>query len=50
MQMDTVSNERKSNEEKILDLIAKNGYVVRSDVDQYILINVEKGNLLNECH
>lgn len=34
--MDTVSNERKSNEEKILDLIAKNGYVVRSDVDQLL--------------
>ena len=34
--MDTVSNERKSNEEKILDLIAQNGYVVRSDVDQLL--------------
>ena len=34
--MDAVSNERKSNEEKILDLIAKNGYVVRNDVDQLL--------------
>lgn len=34
--MDTVSNERKSNEEKILNLIAQNGYVVRSDVDQLL--------------
>jgi ATP-dependent DNA helicase RecG len=33
---DTVSNERKSNEERILDLIVKNGYVVRSDVDQLL--------------
>lgn len=31
-----MSNERKSNEEKILDLIDKNGYVVRSDVDQLL--------------
>lgn len=30
------SNERKSSEEKILDLIAKNGYVVRRDVDQLL--------------
>ena len=29
-------NERKSNEEKIMDLIAQNGYVVRSDVDQLL--------------
>lgn len=34
--MDIVSNERKSNEERILNLIAKNGYVVRSDVDQLL--------------
>ena len=34
--MATMSNERKSNEEKILDLIDKNGYVVRSDVDQLL--------------
>ena len=34
--MDAVSNERKSSEEKILDLIAKNGYVVRRDVDQVL--------------
>ena len=34
--MDTVSNERKSNEEKILNLIAQNGYAVRSDVDQLL--------------
>lgn len=33
---DSVPNERKSNEEKILDLIAQNGYVVRSDVDQLL--------------
>ena len=33
---DRVPNERKSNEEKILDLIAQNGYVVRSDVDQLL--------------
>ncbi len=33
---DTVSNERKSNEERILDLIAQNGHVVRSDVDQLL--------------
>ena len=33
---DTVSNERKSNEERILDLIAHNGHVVRSDVDQLL--------------
>ena len=37
--MDAVSNERKSNEEKILDLIAKNGYVVRNDVDQLFATN-----------
>lgn len=30
------SNERKSNEERILDLIAQNGYVVRSNVDQLL--------------
>ena len=30
------SNERKSDEEKILDLIAQNGHVVRSDVDQLL--------------
>jgi ATP-dependent DNA helicase RecG len=35
----SVSNERKSNEEKILDLIAKNGHVVRSDVDQLLDIS-----------
>ena len=34
--MDIVSNERKSNEERILNLIAQNGYVVRSDVDQLL--------------
>lgn len=33
---DSVPNERKSNEEKIMDLIAQNGYVVRSDVDQLL--------------
>ena len=33
---DSVPNERKSNEEKILDLIAQNDYVVRSDVDQLL--------------
>jgi ATP-dependent DNA helicase RecG len=33
---DIVSNEHKSNEERILDLIAKNGHVVRSDVDQLL--------------
>lgn len=33
---DTVSNERKSNEERVLDLIAQNGHVVRSDVDQLL--------------
>lgn len=33
---DGVPNKRKSNEEKILDLIAQNGYVVRSDVDQLL--------------
>lgn len=32
----TVSNERKSNEERILDLIAQNGYVVRSNVDHLL--------------
>lgn len=32
----TVSSERKSNEEKILDLITKNGHVVRSDVDHLL--------------
>ena len=31
-----MSNERKSNEEKILDLIVQNGHVVRSDVDQLL--------------
>ena len=40
--MDTVSNERKSNEEKILDLIAKNGYVVRNDVDQLLDVSQTK--------
>ena len=30
------SNERKSDEEKILELIAQNGHVVRSDVDQLL--------------
>lgn len=34
--MDIMSNERKSNEERILNLIAQNGYVVRSDVDQLL--------------
>ncbi len=33
---DTVSSERKSNEEKILELITKNGHVVRSDVDHLL--------------
>ena len=33
---DSVVGGRKSNEEKILDLIAQNGHVVRSDVDQLL--------------
>lgn len=33
---DTVSSERKSNEDKILDLIVPNGHVVRSDVDHLL--------------
>lgn len=34
--VDALCNERKSNEEKILDLMAKNGYVIRSDVDRLL--------------
>lgn len=37
--VNTVSNELKSNEEKIMDLIVQNGYVVRSDVDQLLDIS-----------
>lgn len=33
---DNVSNGHKSNEEKIMDLIAQNGYVVRSNVDELL--------------
>lgn len=35
----SVCNERKSNEEKILDSIEKKGYIVRSDVDRLLSIS-----------
>ncbi len=47
---DSVPNERKSNEEKILDLIAQNGYVVRSDVDQLLDVSQTTASRILKTH